>query len=55
MGGDERVMWVFAPQLPPHWLLVAPRAPLPAAQGGWAWLPRQPDEWPDLALSLIHI
>ena len=49
MGGDERVMWVFAPQLPPHWLLVAPRAPLPAAQGGWAWLPRQPDEWPDLA------
>ncbi len=48
MGGDERVMWVFASQLPPHWLLVAPRAPLAAPQGGWAWLPRQPDEWPDL-------
>lgn len=49
MGGDERVMWVFSAQLPAHWLQVAPRAPLPAQPAGWAWLPRRPDEWPDLA------
>lgn len=49
MGGDERVMWVFSAQLPPHWLQVAPRAPLPAQPAGWAWLPRRPDEWPELA------
>lgn len=49
LGGDERVMWVFASQLPRHWLLVAPRAPLPAEPAGWTWLLRQPDEWPDLA------
>lgn len=49
MGGDERVMWVFSHQLPAHWLLVAPRAPLSAQPAGWAWLPRRPDEWPPLA------
>jgi phospholipase/carboxylesterase len=37
--GDERVMWVFTGGLPRHYAFIAPRAPLPAAEGGFAWLP----------------
>lgn len=49
-GGDENVMWVFARALPSHWLLVAPRAIASDPDGGYAWHPRKPDEWPALAL-----
>ncbi len=48
LSGDDRSMWVFAPRLPEGWLLVAPRAPRAASVGGYAWLPRQADEWPDI-------
>lgn len=47
-SGDEDVMWVFARALPPGWLLVAPRGLKPDPDGGYAWHPRTPDEWPCL-------
>lgn len=36
--GDERVMWVFTRSLPQNYWLIAPRAPYPAAQGGYSWV-----------------
>jgi phospholipase/carboxylesterase len=45
-SGDENVMWVFARALPAHWLVVAPRAITPDPDGGYAWHPRKPNEWP---------
>ena len=45
-SGDETVMWVFARTLPARWLLAAPRAIKPDPDGGYAWHPRKPDEWP---------
>ncbi|MCB8982695.1 MAG: dienelactone hydrolase family protein [Ardenticatenaceae bacterium] len=47
-SGNEDVMWVFAKSCPPGWLLVAPRAIKPDADGGYAWHPRSKDEWPSL-------
>lgn len=46
--GDERSMWVFAPRLPPDAVLVAPRGPYPAAQGGYSWHSMRPRDtrWP---------
>ena len=40
LTGDENSMWVFAPDLPPHYWMVAPRAPHPSQmkQGGYSWL-----------------
>jgi len=35
--GDENTMWVFAPHLPADVILIAPRAPHPASQGGYSW------------------
>ncbi len=49
-GGTEDVMWVFARTLPEDWLIVAPRAITPDPDGGYAWHPRKPDEWPTLTL-----
>ncbi len=49
-SGDEDVMWVFARTLPANWLLAAPRAIKPDPDGGYAWHPRKPDEWPALRL-----
>ena len=49
-SGDENVMWVFARTLPEDWLLVAPRAIKPDPDGGFAWHPRKPDEWPPLPM-----
>jgi phospholipase/carboxylesterase len=48
-SGDEEVMWVFARTLPKDWLVVAPRGIKPDPDGGYAWHPRQRDEWPSLA------
>jgi phospholipase/carboxylesterase len=42
------VMWLFARTLPPDWLVVAPRGIKPDPSGGYAWHPRQRDEWPTL-------
>jgi phospholipase/carboxylesterase len=49
-SGDENVMWVFARALPAPWLIVAPRAISPDPDGGYAWHPRKPAEWPAIAL-----
>jgi len=35
--GDENSMWSFARNLPQDWWILAPRAPYPAAQGGYSW------------------
>ncbi|MFO7684054.1 MAG: dienelactone hydrolase family protein [Chloroflexota bacterium] len=48
-AGTEDVMWVFAPTLPPDWLIVAPRGSQLNPDGGYDWLRRGPDEWPALA------
>ena len=37
--GDENSMWVFARDLPPHYWIVAPRAPHVAEAGGYSWRP----------------
>ncbi|MGH2537952.1 MAG: alpha/beta hydrolase, partial [Candidatus Promineifilaceae bacterium] len=47
-SGDEDVMWIFERAIPANWLVVAPRAILAAADGGYSWHP-QAQEWPALA------
>jgi len=37
--GDENSMWVFARDLPPHYWMIAPRAPHVAETGGYSWRP----------------
>ena len=49
-SGNEDAMWVFARTLPDHWLAVAPRGIKPDPAGGFAWHPRQRDEWPPLSM-----
>lgn len=39
LGGDEKVMWGLESALPSGGLVVAPRAPYPQRQGGYAWNP----------------
>ena len=48
-SGDENAMWVFSRVLPDDWLVIAPRGIKSDPAGGWAWQPRQRDEWPSLA------
>ncbi len=40
--GDENSMWVFARDLPPHYWIVAPRAPHVSEEGGYSWRPLLP-------------
>lgn len=47
-SGNEDVMWIFQRALPTGWLVVAPRAIQDDPDGGYAWHPRQRDEWPSL-------
>lgn len=47
-SGGEDVMWIFARTLPAGWLLVAPRAIRHDPDGGYAWHPRHPAQWPSL-------
>jgi phospholipase/carboxylesterase len=49
-SGDENAMWIFSRVLPENWLIIAPRGLKPDPGGGWAWHPRQRDEWPSLAM-----
>ena len=49
-SGTEDAMWVFARALPKEWLVVAPRGIKPDPGGGYAWHPRQRDEWPSLEM-----
>jgi phospholipase/carboxylesterase len=48
-SGNEDAMWIFARQLPKNWLILAPRGIKPDPAGGYAWHPRQRDEWPPLS------
>jgi len=43
--GDENSMWVFARNFPTDILLLAPRAPHPAAEGGYSWRPPRADSF----------
>ena len=45
--GDETVMWIFTRNFPGNYWIFAPRAPLKADIGGYAWLPHNGD-WPAL-------
>jgi phospholipase/carboxylesterase len=47
--GDENSMWIFARNLPPDTLLLAPRAPHESPIGGHSWYPmRDARSWPSL-------
>lgn len=48
-SGDEDAMWIFSRVLPQGWLVVAPRGIKPDPNGGYAWHPRQRNEWPPLS------
>jgi phospholipase/carboxylesterase len=39
-GGNEQTMWLFKQSLPPEVVIVAPRAPLALASGGYGWFYR---------------
>jgi phospholipase/carboxylesterase len=47
LGGDENVMWIFTRNLPRHYWLFAPRAPV-QNKDGFSWL-RTTERWPRLA------
>jgi phospholipase/carboxylesterase len=49
-SGDEDAMWIFGRALPAGWLVVSPRGIKPDPEGGYAWHPRQRDEWPPLPM-----
>lgn len=49
-SGDEDAMWIFRRVLPADWLVVSPRGIKPDPAGGYAWHPRQRDEWPPLSM-----
>ncbi|HSG16963.1 MAG TPA: alpha/beta fold hydrolase [Anaerolineae bacterium] len=49
-SGDEDAMWIFARALPKDWLVVSPRGIKRDPAGGYAWHPRQRDEWPPLPM-----
>jgi phospholipase/carboxylesterase len=49
-SGNEDAMWIFSKVLPKDWLVLAPRGIKPDLGGGFAWHPRQRDEWPSLAM-----
>jgi len=41
-------MWIFTRRFPAaHWI-IAPRAPLPAPEGGYSWLPTTSGKWHSL-------
>ena len=49
-SGDEDAMWIFGRSLPLDWLVVSPRGIKTDPAGGYAWHPRQRDEWPPLPM-----
>lgn len=61
--GDENSMWVFVRNFPTDYLLLAPRAPHPAPQGGFSWRPPREgthgrphlDDLRDAAEALIRL
>lgn len=49
-SGDEDAMWIFRRALPDDWLVISPRGIKRDPAGGYAWHPRQRDEWPPLPM-----
>ena len=47
-SGDENAMWIFARAIPKNWLILSPRGIKPDLRRGYAWHPRERDEWPAL-------
>lgn len=47
-SGDENAMWIFARVIPENWLILSPRGIKPDLRQGYAWHPRERDEWPAL-------
>ena len=47
-SGDENAMWIFARVIPKNWLVLSPRGIKPDLSRGYAWHPRERDEWPSL-------
>jgi len=54
LTGDENSMWVFAQNLSKHYLIVAPRAPHAASQGGYSWRPPQFENLSQLSLDQLR-
>ena len=48
-SGDENAMWIFARVLSEEWLVVSPRGIKADPGSGYAWHPRERDEWPPLS------
>ncbi|MEI8130821.1 MAG: hypothetical protein WCG34_00205 [Leptolinea sp.] len=46
--GDENIMWIFARKIPTNSWMVAPRAPHPIPEGGFAWVVPQNGTRPDI-------
>ena len=45
--GDENSMWIFASRLPQGCMMIAPRGPHAAPNGGYAWYPHR-QSWPEM-------
>jgi phospholipase/carboxylesterase len=43
--GDENSMWVFSRKLPSHMVVLAPRGPFKAAEGGYSWRQNGTGTW----------
>jgi len=43
--GDENSMWMFTQKLSPKFVILAPRAPSPAPEGGFSWRQIRPGTW----------
>jgi phospholipase/carboxylesterase len=43
--GDENSMWVLARNIPASFIILAPRAPLTAPEGGYSWRAIEPGSW----------
>ena len=52
--GDENSMWVFGRDLPPHYWIVAPRAPHVGEPSGYSWRPPQFENMNQLSLDLLR-
>ena len=52
--GDENSMWIFGRDLPPHYSILAPRAPHAAQPFGYSWRPPQDDMHSPSSLEMLR-
>jgi phospholipase/carboxylesterase len=52
--GDENSMWVLARRLPPNYTILSPRAPFPAAEGGFSWRKITPGTWGNSSMKELQ-